>query len=238
MHDGMLEITGDDFHHLTRVRRVSTGEVLDVTIDGNQPAAACIRSIEKKKILAEIIERGKEEQDRVPDRESLLRVHLYLSLLKGGNFDLALKKAVETGVTEITPVITERTVPRIDKDARRKFQRWQRIVEEAAKQSYRREIPVLHEITGMNELPAVDTGSDDVCALIAHLKGGQPLRRVLRESRACDFYLLVGPEGGFTEDEVDRASNRGWQPVFYGFSQLRAETAAIVLPAMIIYEKG
>lgn len=203
--DNIIEITGEDFHHLGRVRRAAPGDLLDLVIDGGRHIAARITAVEDDKIIAQIIDekeapssgenyrkKGSPVPSVVKAGQAEVPVHLYLSLLKGSNFDLALKKAVETGVSEITPVITERTIPKVDKKSGSKTERWKKIVEEAAKQSYRSMIPVLHEVISFRDIPVVDNNS---LSIIAHLKGGRHIREVLRSDNHEVFNILVGPEG-------------------------------------------
>jgi len=230
-----LEIEGSDYHHLAHVRRVVPDDILQLVLEGTRHVTARVTVVEKEKIIAEIIEEDNSLPVEGASGREEVTVHLYMSLLKGSNFELALKKSVEAGVSAITPVVTERTIPKIEGKQKSKEDRWRKIIEEAAKQSYRRSLPVLHEALSLDDIPSMQSGETGI---IAHLAGGEHLRDVLGQSTGHVFHLLVGPEGGFSEEEVARVVQKGWKSAWFGFSQLRAETAAIVLPALIIYEKG
>lgn len=182
-----------------------------------------------------------------------------LSLIKGDRFETALQKLTEVGVRTVVPVISERTVVRGDDttgDAKRagpaskKLQRWQAIAREAAEQSERASIPqILPPVKLQAFLSDFTTGGKlDIAFICAERLQAQLLRDRLHNPAAADknsktsdqmqkrmqIGLLIGPEGGWTDQEVVSAEERGWQPVSLGRRILRAETAAIISAAQII----
>ncbi len=218
-------IDGEDYHHLKSVRRIKPGDEIIVTNEQHERMKVAVRLITESHIEAEILYEVKVE---MPEK----KLHLYISLLKGKNFDVAIQKAVEVGVTSITPIVTDRTIPKIDDKLIKKNTRWCKIVEEAAKQSLRPDIPEMKSVVSFEDILDMQSG----VKILAHPHDSnqQQLRNVIQEQ--TELHLLIGPEGGFSKDEIDSAVAKGWQLFNFGFSALRAETAAAVLPALCIYE--
>jgi 16S rRNA (uracil1498-N3)-methyltransferase len=178
-------------------------------------------------------------------------VCLALAVLKGDRFDWALQKATELGVSSIVPLLTARTVVKIDssdaKGTKSKLTRWQAIVREAAEQSERATIPnivapiKLVEWFDQNHIG----GTDGIAYLCAERMATEHLRDILLELRSRSsnndgtagktIFLVVGPEGGFIDEEIALAQERGFKPVSLGARILRAETAAIYAVAQVIW---
>lgn len=225
------KIEGEDFHHLRSVRRAKPGELIDLRSDNGFVYKGRISEFNSNSIMVEIIERVMDIK-----RETDLFLTLYMSILKGKAFDLALQKAVEVGVNKIVPIITERTIPIPDKKDSKKT-RWQKIAENAAKQSMRKEIPVVEDVLSFKEALVYDHSQ---IKIIAHTEeGGKNLKEYLsNKNRKESVSLMIGPEGGFSEREIVSAGENNWDQIVFGFTDLRAETACIVLPAVILYEWG
>ena len=224
--DGKCRITGDDFRHLVRVRRVRSGDIISLQGADCSSFEARVTMIGKSHLEAELL--------RIEDRKPIpVRITLCLSLLKGKHFDLAVQKAAEVGVYRIIPVITERTVPIPHKGAPEKLKRWRRIALEAAKQSMRSDVPHLDEVLSFKEVTACDLQG---MKILAHPAAEMAARDLLRRHMGEDAALMIGPEGGFSDGEIDMAEREGWDAVNFGPTHLRAETAAIVLPAIVIYQ--
>jgi len=220
-------IRGDDFRHLAAVRRVKPGDIIRLRDEKGTSYTALIERIAGDHIELEITEaRGSENAP--PD------ITLCMCLLKGGNFDLVVEKSVEIGVSRIIPVVSERTVPR-PADESAKLRRWSRKAEEAAKQSLRERVPSVGQISSFGDVIGMNR---DGVRIIAHPGAPISLKEFLRHTHAGAVSLLVGPEGGFSPGEMESAAAAGWVAVDFGFSQLRAETAAAVLCGIIVYEWG
>jgi 16S rRNA (uracil1498-N3)-methyltransferase len=228
--DNKCLIKGIDFRHLRKVRRVKPGDFIDLRSDSGFVYKGRICAINADSLTVEIVE-TKEHSSVVPD----LNLILYASILKGKAFDLALQKAVETGVSKIVPVVTERTIPVIEKKNSSRKARWEQIALAASKQCMRKDIPIVADIITFSEAVSIDKSGTKI---ITH-----PEKRSInikqyftQKEKTKDVSVLIGPEGGFSDIEVDLAEENGWDSVIFGFTSLRAETASIVLPAIVIYE--
>ncbi|MEI6280442.1 MAG: RsmE family RNA methyltransferase [bacterium] len=151
------------------------------------------------------------------------RVSLYLAILKKENFELAVQKAVEAGVSEITPVITERTIK-----TGLNIDRLKKIILEASEQSGRSFVPTLSPILKFKD--AIAAGNDKDEKVIFHLENDfySP------NKEAKNVSIFIGPEGGFTANEIDWATNSGYSVFSLGSLTLRAETAAIIATYRVV----
>jgi 16S rRNA (uracil1498-N3)-methyltransferase len=219
-------IRGDDCHHLINVRRIKIGDVLRLRSDTGRGFTARISEVTRSEIHLTILE-------ETAAGDGTVSISLYMALLKSGNFEFVLQKAVEVGVNRIVPVTSSRTVPDPGKKIDNKHERWSKIISGAAKQCFRSNMPVLDLPLTFSDALKND---DSVMKLIAHPGAVTELRDYLSSSvRPDSVSLLVGPEGGFTEAELNSASEKGWIPVNFGTTHLRAETAAVILPSLVIY---
>lgn len=163
--------------------------------------------------------------DRVPARkESKLQTHLVLGVSKGAHMDFAIQKTVEAGVSEIHPVISERTVTRFSEQTRAKRQRhWQNIIISACEQCGRAVLPVLHET---RDLGSLQPPGEDARGFVLDMGAGDRLAHA-----ACDpvekVWLVIGPEGGLTGAETEQVIAKGFEVVSLGPRVLRTETAAL-----------
>ncbi|HIE28985.1 TPA: 16S rRNA (uracil(1498)-N(3))-methyltransferase [Candidatus Poribacteria bacterium] len=165
-------------------------------------------------------------------------VTLFQGLPKFDKFDTIVQKTTELSVSEIVPVLCQRSVPKLKRDASKKrVARWQRIANEASKQCGRIYLPKVKEIAEFNEcLTSLDF---DVSLILWEEERKLGLKSILRQNAHAErVSLFVGPEGGFSKEEVDIAIAAGAIPVTLGSNILRTETAAIVGVALILYELG
>jgi len=218
-------ITGNDFYHLTRSRRVSKGDALTLVDENGRCFSALVENVSSERIVCsvELIDLAKGEP---------FQLCLYAALLKGKKFDLVVRKAVETGIYRIVPVITERCVVDYSEKSDAKNTRWRRIAEEAAKQSLRRQVPYVEDIRAFND--AIGDNWDE--RIIAHVSGDDFRIYARSAPSPRNAAIIIGPEGGFSESELKAAEKAGWRRIAFGFPQMRAETAAVVITALIIYE--
>ena len=226
--DGTCTIEGDDYYHLVKVRRVKKGDFVSLRDSEGSPYEGHIADITETKILVDSI--------RIRDNnKNNIDVTLCISILKGKKFDLVLQKAVEVGVRRIVPVVSERTIPVIGDSEEKKIDRWRKIASEASKQSMREFPPVVEAPVSFHETVSLFRDSHRI---IAHTDVNcMDLKVCLRNAeKEKSVAVLVGPEGGFSDKEVREAVNEGWHACNFGFTAMRSETAAIVLPALIIYE--
>lgn len=232
-----ITITGDQAHYLLNVVRVQVGERFVMVDGGGRQHELIVRKPGKGRLEARIVAHLE------PAPSPALHLDLYLAPLKGGNFELVIRQATELGVARIVPTITRRTVARVPADrAEGRVERWRKIAAEAARQC------------GRGEAPVVEAPHDWLAALADWSASGAPgimpyealagdAAHGLRETLAAlkqtpRLAAFIGPEGGFEAGEVDAARAAGLAPVSLGPRVLRAETAAVAVCALIMYEKG
>jgi 16S rRNA (uracil1498-N3)-methyltransferase len=221
---GPLRLEGEGFHYLAHVLRMGEGDEVVLFDGAGREAGARICTVAAAHL----------ELDVDPPRartESEARLVLVLALLKGEKMDLVVQKATELGVDEIRPVATERAVVRLDDGrAQSRMRRWQRIAEEAARQSGRASVPeVVAPAPFAAALGELTTGWRQILDPEAPRAARPP-------ANAGVWSVAVGPEGGFTADEVAQALRAGWSRLGLGADRiLRAETAAIAIVAGLRY---
>lgn len=175
--------------------------------------------------------------------EPRLAVTLWQGLTRGERFEQTLQKCTEIGTAEFVPLMTERTVLRLEgRQLDMRAQRWARIVEEAALQSGRSRIPSISVPVRIAEVPELVATAPAHLSLVAYERERRPLRAVLADYIAqgqdppLTARIAVGPEGGLAETEVDLLVKAGFTPVSLGPRTLRTETAGPVLSALLLYE--
>ena len=210
-------LTGEQAVHLARVLRAQPGQIFDVVADGFLHRAE-VQSVQDTEVTFTLHEEQEAEAD--------LPIHLLLAVFKFDHLEWGIEKATELGAERITPVLARRTEKHLAQAAAKRVERWRRIVREASQQSRRTNTPVVDEPATLKQLlPTVDAG---VKLLLAETEQDNTIRAAL-ESAAPDaaIALAVGPEGGWTADEMQLFRDHGWQHVTLGPRILRAETAAI-----------
>lgn len=213
--EGIVKISDKDLtHQLKSVLRLGVGDRI-VVFDGNlKEAEADIQSLTPRSVELKI------EDIKENNKEFTNNTILYLAVLRRDNFELAAEKAVEAGVSKIIPLVTERTVKmNLKKD------RLEKIMKEAAEQSGRGILPKLSETENFSE--AINNFSDKQKNILFDSRG-QDINKVLAENDKR-VGVWIGPEGGFTENEIELAKGRGFKVVSLGNFTLRSETAAIVV---------
>lgn len=214
-----IPLQGKEARYLLSVLRLEPGdEVVVFDGAGKEYRAALVEEYEGRVYLAI-------QQEVSPKRESPLLITLGQAILKGEKMKFVIQKATELGVQRIVPLFTSRTIPLVEgeRESLRRA-RWQRIAEEAAKQSGRSVVPEVVESQGLTEFLAMATG----VRLILWEGEPTPLREVTKGiGRPSEITLLVGPEGGFAEAEVIAAQGEGFLVAGLGERVLRAETAAL-----------
>lgn len=223
---GNVLITGSDSYHLSRVRRVKPGSKILLRTENGTGYIALINVVTEEGINASIVSELKQD-NQIPE------ITLYMALLKSGNFEFVIQKAVELGVSRIVPVITERTVPDPDKMNEKKLQRWEKISAEAGKQCMRAYPVFMESVATFKEVLSEDSSG---LKIICHPGGDILIRNALEPaSDKKSISILIGPEGGFSDREILDAQAAGWLSVNLGVTHLRAETAAIIIPSIVIY---
>ncbi|HHK5605512.1 TPA: 16S rRNA (uracil(1498)-N(3))-methyltransferase [Neisseria polysaccharea] len=200
------------------VLRVRPNENITLFDGKGKAHAARLSFLEKRRAEAEIL------HEDTTDNESPLNITLIQSISSGDRMDFTLQKSVELGVTAIQPVISERCIVRLDGErAAKRLARWQEIVISACEQSGRNTVPPVLPIIGYRE--ALDKMPSESTKLIMSINRARKLGDIRQPSGAIAF--MVGPEGGWTEQEEQQAFDAGFQAVTLGKRILRTETAAL-----------
>lgn len=221
---GTLKITGPAHRHLVRVLRLAVGDEVVVFNGVGEEADASLVRVEAA--FAELILGTRRQRPASPTQIVLLQ-----AVAKGDRMDLILQKTTELGVAQIWPVITSRSVVRLNAEtAAGKQKRWQTIVQEAARQCGRADVPFVQTPLPLSEALAASTTLRRF--VLWEGERGQPLVSSVSPSETS-VALLVGPEGGLSETEVAQASEADFEPVSLGPRILRTETAAIVAVALV-----
>lgn len=223
--DNLVKIIDKDAHHIKDVMRFKLGDLVIVNSETNQLYKTKITQIGKKEVELTIIE--KLVNDYKP-----LNLDLGIGLIKKDNFELILQKTTELGIRKIIPLITERSIIKID-DYDKKKLRYQTIVKEASEQSERTVLPIIADELAISNLDLSEYDYKFICyaredsnlindELIAY----KPQEKAL---------VLIGPEGGFSPKEISHYLELGFKSVSLGKTILRAETAAIYITSLFRY---
>ena len=224
-----LALGGAEAHHCHDVMRCQIGERICVFNGGGARAVVTITASSKSRVDLEV-------ESITETAPPPARLTLCQAIPKGKNMDLVVQKATELGVARVIPLLTEHTIVRLDeKAASKKQQKWQRIAVEACKQSGQDHLPEVAAPTALEDFLAGDSGAE--LKLIASLQpGARHLKQILGGEQPAGAQILIGPEGDFTPDEVERACAAGHQPMTLGPIVLRTETAAIYCLSVLAHE--
>lgn len=229
--DMKIYVEGPDVNHIKNVLRMKPGEQVMVSDgEGNQYLCA-LESMEAKLAWFRIVDTWRE------NRELSSKIYLFQGLPKSDKMELIIQKATELGAYEMIPVVTGRTVVKLDeKKAEKKWSRWNAIAEAAAKQSGRGRIPQVHEVMTFSEALEYAKGLDVILIPYEKAEGMEATRRAIGKIRPGQSVgIFIGPEGGFEEAEVRQAVSVKAEPVTLGRRILRTETAGFVVLSMLLY---
>jgi 16S rRNA (uracil1498-N3)-methyltransferase len=224
--NNQISITADKARYLASILRCREGDALVIFNGAGDCFKTKISKVGKKEVIADVLE-------KFPcNPESPVNIILVQSLLKGEKMDLVMQKTTELGVREIVPVVTERSQLR----ETRKVIRWQKIAEEASRQSGRTVITVVHEPVSFQD---IFTGND-LKGFIFYEEGGERFSDAVSSfiPHPSSLLIVIGPEGGFTKEEVELAKENGIVAASLGKRILRAETAAIAAVTLAQYVLG
>ncbi|MBO5199031.1 MAG: 16S rRNA (uracil(1498)-N(3))-methyltransferase [Lachnospiraceae bacterium] len=228
-----IQITGEDVNHIKNVLRMRPGEKITICNGQDKDYRCIIKDVCDKSILAEIVDTAK------TGTELPVKLYLFQGLPKKDKMELILQKCVELGAACIVPVMTARSIVRLEdaKKEQKKRERWQLIAEGAAKQSGRGIIPTVERVHTFKEAIALAKTLD--CAIIPYenAEGMLGTKKALAKlAKRGSAGIFIGPEGGFEESEIAAASEAGIRPVTLGKRILRTETAGLAVLSMIVYE--
>jgi len=210
--------------HLTRVLRVQAGaELIMFNGDGNEYKAVVSR-VQRNSAWANIIDA------QSVDRESILNIHLGQGISKGERMDYTIQKAVELGVTSITPLLTEHSTVQLKADRiEKRIRHWQGIIDSACEQCGRNRVPVIETPVKLQQW-LVQTGENALKLTL------EPNATETFSNMTCtgtEIILLIGPEGGLSEHEIRLSSDNGFTGIRLGPRILRTETAAVTCLSII-----
>lgn len=230
MRDGVAGVSGARAHHLSRVARLRTGETVEIT-DQEKLFLAKVKSTGARRVEFDIV-----EPLPVPSRP--FPIVLQASIFQFARFEWIVEKAAELGVHTIVPVAAAYSERGLVKAARKRRLRWLKIAEEGAQQSRRLAAPAVDEPVAFEE--AILAGAGPLRLFLD--SDSTPLKDLLAsaEGKIGDHpaYILVGPEGGWTDEERQQAQSAGYRSAGLGIGILRAETAALTALAIASHILG
>ena len=230
-----ITVAAEDLRHIRTVLRKKPGDLL-ILCDGlGSEYTVRITDSNRAQIITEIIEKRVKEI-------GIPRITLGQGLARSDAMDWIAQKATELGVSNIVPLVTERTIVKIkDEEARRT--RWQKICREAAMQCGRPDIPQVGTVTSLRDFvttlapPRAGQADPMTLLLLPWEEGTKPVKEVLRNRDGLkQVVVLIGPEGGLSTAEAETAQAGGFVPASLGSGILRTETAALAVLSMILYE--
>ncbi len=229
---GMLKVEGQEVKHIRKVLRLKEGDEITV-FDGLG-----------KEFKGTIVEEGlssvviRVEKAYSSEKDSPSEITLAQSLLKGEKMDYLIQKATELGVKDIVPFLSSRSVPLLEKSKRlERHRRWERIAVEASKQCGRGIVPKIEPVQDYSEM--LRTAASNALRLILWEREGMKLKEILEGSKERKkIFFVIGPEGGFSQREIEEGKSAGFIPVTLGRRILRAETASLCFLSILQYEQG
>jgi 16S rRNA (uracil1498-N3)-methyltransferase len=239
-HPTHASLTGEQAAHLARVLRAQPGQVFDVVANGflHRAEITSVSDTEVAFVLHEEL-----------DADAALPIHLLLAIFKFDHFEWAIEKATELGVARVTPILARRTEKHLSLAAPKRVERWRRIALESAKQSRRTDIPEIADPITLAAALTYETAP--VRILLSETEQTLTLAEALRthasltaqlhhdgfdvnhEPASFRMDLAIGPEGGWTPEEMSAFTAHNWTHVTLGPRILRAETAAIAAIAIV-----
>lgn len=227
-----IRISGEDWNHIRNVLRLKCGETIAIS-DGTQREYICeIMEYTDSEVITKIVD--------ILDSSAELstEITLYQGFPKGDKLEFIIQKAVELGVVRIVPVMTKRTIVKLDhKKAEKKLERYNAIALSAAKQSKRGIIPVVDRIMTLKEALEDAKYLDMNIIPYEDAKGIQHSKEIIGQVHGKkSLGIFIGPEGGFEEAEVEAAKKIGAECITLGHRILRTETAGITVLSILMFE--
>ena len=229
--EGPRLIRDEAYHHLARVLRARVGDEVVVFDGEGREAEARVTRIWPTEILLHV--GSVRAAPAAP-----VAITLIVALLKGEKMDLVVQKAVELGASRVVPFASERAVPRLEgQRGTSRAERWRRIAQEAARQSGRADVPQVDAPVGWEGLFSLAHAEPDRRPLLLD-PDERELRLGAASSGVSRLLLVVGPEGGFSPEERQRAVDNGFLPVALGPFVLRTETSGLAALAVVMHVHG
>jgi 16S rRNA (uracil1498-N3)-methyltransferase len=215
---------GQNAAHLSRVLRAQVGQELEIATDGHLFLGR-IAEISAAKVTIDLA------QEIEATLVSGSQIHLYVAIFKFDRMEWAIEKATELGVSTVTPVIAQRTDLHLAKAAGKRVERWRKIAREAAQQSRRNDVP---EIRSPVKLKQALNEPEGRRIVLSEYERDESLAALGRgKNNSQEIALAIGPEGGWTEEEISSFLANSWTPASLGKNILRTETAVIAALAVV-----
>lgn len=233
INENIINIIGTDVNHITNVLRLKKDDELQICNEDNGVNYHVkIIELNKENVKCNIID------VKESNAEADVHINILQGLPKAEKMELIIQKCTELGVKEITPIEMERCIVKLDsKSASKKQERWQKIAEVAAKQSRRDKIPTINNLINIKNVCNMLTDYDIVLVPYENEKT-VTLKEVLSKLPRKDLKIaiVIGPEGGFEEKEIQMLEQNNCKIVTLGNRILRTETVAIAMTSVILYE--
>ena len=231
---GIVPIRGPEHHHLHRVLRLRAGDEVGLFDGAGHGFLGVIESIGKEESLVRLT------SPDVREVEPAYRLTLAQGIPHHDKMDLIIQKATEIGVWSILPIVGERTAVNAGSEGSwKRLDRWRRIARDAARQSGRLRVPEIHEPVSWSRYDDRAAAGVDRCRYILSPGGDRSAPGAPEPvSRVSSAVIAVGPEGGWTDEEIAMARGRGFREVWLGPRVLRTETAGIVAVTLLLFLAG
>ncbi len=228
--NSLISLPKDTAHYLSNVLRLRVDDEILVFNGEQGEFLARVNSATKRSIEVELCELRRDPIDGGTQSEP--SIHLLLGLSRGDRMDFAVQKSTELGVAQITPIYTDHGEVRLKADrAEKKLQHWRRIAISACEQCGRLNVPTIHSPLPLNEAPLIDAANK----WMLEPRGTDSLPSAISQR---NIELLIGPEGGFSSEEIEWARKQGFSIVSLGSRILRTETAPVAALAILQHKYG
>lgn len=228
-----INIIGEDVKHLKNVLRKQVGDKIEICNQETEKTYICeIKEIREKVIINNIIQELEEQENNI-------KVDIYQGLPKADKMELIIQKSIELGVNTIIPVDMKRCVVKLDsKTENKKIERWQKIAESAAKQSGRNRVPEIRHIIKVEDIVKLKDTYDLIIVCYENEKENYIKNELLKLKNKEQIHIgiVIGPEGGLEEKDVEYLKQNGAKIVTLGNRILRTETVALNILSIIMYE--
>lgn len=221
---------GESAHQISRVLRLVAGKKVQVLDGLGNEYLVELDYVGEDRVSGKVIDKRK------ADTEPRTFVRLLIGLTQREKFEWILQKCTEIGVSALVPMITSRSLVQRPDEVANKYPRWQKIIREAAEQSHRGIIPNLEPVQLFSEIVKNQLTSDTAGLIFWEEEQQTGLKKIMEGTSNRQFNLMVGPEGGFTPEEVNLAQKAGYISVSLGRRILRLETAALFAAGLVIFE--
>ena len=235
INSGIIQILGEDVNHIKNVLRLISGDNIKICNKDSSENYICkIVEVNKEYINCKILEKVE------AITEGNVELTIYQGLPKADKMELIIQKCTELGAFKFVPVKFSRSIVKLDKNSSsKKIDRWQKIAEMAAKQSKRDIIPEIENMININQL-SKEINLYNLVLLAFENEDKNSLKKELQKinitNEKLKIAVIVGPEGGIEENEVNILQNSGAKVVTLGKRILRTETAALSMASIIMYE--